>query len=225
MPPRFARWQIIFRNFVDVCRQVFFSWEPFGNLYICYSFLDFFLLTLLWLLYIKGYCCVIGEWTFLLFHYCFLLSIVLLWFKVFLHHAFSEVFFSCFLPHFHWYLPHFRTRVLERDRMELGLFALPHWQRNSIQDQRSYARTFCHPVSGRSITPPLHTMTHQDFNIGDSFARASRLEQGALRAPHTGRLRLDELDEASRRTLEGLRNGFNMDFNHLIICTHCDLMI
>ena len=97
--------------------------------------------------------------------------------------------------------------------------------RNSTQGQRSYARALCHPVSGRSITPPLHTTTHQDFNIGDSFARASRLEQGALRASHTGGFRLDELDEASRRTLEGLRNGFNMDFDHLIICTHCDLMI
>ena len=52
-----------------------------------------------------------------------------------------------------------------------------------------------------------------------------RAGQGALHAPLTGGLRLDELDEASRRTLEGLRNGFNMDVDHLIICTHCNLMI
>ena len=75
-------------------------------------------------------------------------------------------------------------------------------------------RAFCHPVSGRNITPPLHTTTHQDFNIGDSFACASRLEQGALRAPHTGGFRLDELDEASRRTQKWIQHGLR-PFNYV----------
>ena len=46
-----------------------------------------------------------------------------------------------------------------------GLPHSPHRQRNSTQDQRSYARTLCHPVSGWSVTPPLHTTAHQDCDM------------------------------------------------------------
>ena len=108
-------------------------------------------------------------------------------------------------------------------RMWPGTF--PHRQRNSTQDQRCYARTFCHPVPGLEHNSSSSYNGPPGLQHGESSARASRLEQGALRAPHTGKLRLDELDEVSRRTLEGLRNRLNMDFNYLIICTHCDLMI
>ena len=87
--------------------------------------------------------------------------------------------------------------------------------------QRCYARAIVPPVPGRSIAPPLHTTPHQDINIGHSFDALRRSEQGSPSRSHTGEMRLDELDKVSRRALEGLGNGINKDFIHLVICTHC----
>ena len=118
-----------------------------------------------------------------------------------------------------------RTREQKRDRVELGRFALPPRTKEFYTRSKELCEDILSPGLGSEHNSSSSYNGPPGLQHGDSFARASRLEQGALCAPHTGRFRLDELDEASRRTLEGLRNGFSMDINYLIICTHCDLMM
>ena len=75
-----------------------------------------------------------------------------------------------------------RSRVLERDRMELGRFALPHSKelytrsKELCEDTLSPGLGSEHNSSSSYNGPP-------GLQHGDSFARTSRLERGPLRTP------------------------------------------